>query len=41
VSALDASLNRQFAAFSKLVSILTGLVRRVSEAAKGAATDTN
>jgi hypothetical protein len=27
--------------FSKLVSIVTGLVRRVSEAAKGAATDTN
>jgi acetyl esterase/lipase len=29
------------AAFSKLVSILTGVVRRVSEAANGAATDTN
>src|SRR6185503_13117927 len=27
--------------FSKVVSILTDLVRRVSEAAKGAATDTN
>jgi hypothetical protein len=29
------------AAFSKLVSIVTGLVRRVSEVARGAASDTN
>ena len=31
----------QFAAFAMLVSILTGLVRRVREAANDAATDTN
>jgi hypothetical protein len=34
-------LNPALTAFSKLVSILTGLVRRVSKAVKGAATGTN
>ena len=38
---VQAILERAASAFSKLVSILTGLVRRVSEAARGAATDTN
>jgi hypothetical protein len=36
-----SSGKREFASFSKLVSILTGLVRQASESARGATTDTN